>query len=442
MVDVAVIGGGLSGLSAAVELASRGASVALYEAAPKLGGRCYSYIDKPTGDVVDNGQHVLLGAYRHLLRYLEIVGTRGYLREQPALRLPLFHPVKGLADFRIDALPRPLDLAAAVLKFRLLTLQDRRRLLNVALALRKLNAAGEREIARLTVEEWLTELRQSRDARHSLWYPIAISALNEVPERASALLFARVLRAAFLGSRGDSAVLIPTVGQSELYVRGAEEYLRSRRAKIHANEAVTSIEVRGSEVTGLRLAGGRLVRARHIVCAVPHDRLRRLIPQALRSSFADLEQLGSSPIISLHLWFDNEFMEEDFVGLIDCTLQWVFNRRRIAGRGPNGWGFLSAVISGAREIVDLPKEQIIALALRDLHRVFPASHAAALRRSIVIKEKRATFSATPDAEALRPSAETPLPNFILAGDWTATGLPATIEGAVKSGFAAANLIRR
>ncbi|MBI1805590.1 MAG: FAD-dependent oxidoreductase [Ignavibacteria bacterium] len=442
-VDVAIIGGGLSGLAAAADLASRGASVALFERSARLGGRCYSYVDKRTGDIVDNGQHVLLGAYHHLFRYLKMIGTSHLLNNEPTLRLPLHHPSEGFAHFQISSLPKPFDLTAGMLKFKLLTLRDRQKLLRVGLALKQWNEKVEQELQSLTIEQWLARLHQSEQARVCFWYPIAISVMNETPQRACALLFARTLRAAFLGKKSDSAILIPTVGQSELYVSNAEELFARKNVSLHLNTEVESLEVSNARVMGVRAMNGTLVRARNVVSAVPYFALAKLIPAGASDEkpFSDLPHFESSPIISMNLWFDREIMDVGYVGLISKTLQWVFNRRRILRQSTASTGYLSAVISGAREYADVPKEKLITLALRDLHAVFPESRKAKLVHAVVIKEKRATFSPTCEVEPLRPSAETPIQNFFLAGDWTNTGFPATIEGAVMSGFNAAKLIR-
>ena len=440
--DVAVIGGGLSGLAAAVDSARRGLSVALCEQAPRLGGRCYSYVDKTTGDIVDNGQHVLLGAYKSTLKYLELTGTRFLLKEEPSLRLPLHHPRKGFAAFEVSALPKPFHLTAGMLKFKLLTLGDRRRLLNVGLQLHRWGSAVEKKLSSLTVSEWLEGSNQSPEARKCLWYPIAISVMNELPQRASALLFARSLRSAFLGSKSDSAVLLPIVGQTELYVQGAERYLARKGARVLKNTEVTAVGVESQDRLTLDLKSGGRIRARSVISAVPHFALQKMLPRGTRKTepFASLPQFTDSPIVSVHLWFDREFMDADYVGLIGGGLQWVFNRRRIMNQTDRQGSFLSAVVSAAHLRIRWPREKLVFAAVEELRHTFSDFGKSRLLHSVVIKERRATFSATNAAEALRPSSRSPLRNFYLAGDWTDTGLPATIEGAIRSGFAAAEAV--
>ena len=429
----------MSGLAAAVRLASRGAEIVMCEQAPRLGGRCYSFTDPATGDVVDNGQHILLGAYHNLLAYLDTIGSREFLKVR-SLTLPLHHPQKGFASFAVPPVPRPFHLPAGMLKFKLLTLAERRRLLKVGLALSRRNKSADEKLAGITVDQWLTGLGQSRRAMECLWNPIAIAVMNESPGKASALLFAKTLRAAFLGKKSDSAILLPTVGQTELYVSGALRYLAARKARLLVNTEVASLEIRHSAVSGVVLKDGRRLNAAHVIAAVPYHSLKRLVPPDLQEEkpFAGLHHLKSSPIVSLHLWFEEEVMNEEFVGLIGRRIQWVFNRRRITGGGGKKSGYLSAVISAAHEYAHLSRQELFSIALEDLRGVYPAL--GKLVSSVVIKEKRATFSPTCEAEQWRPGAVTPVSNLFLAGDWTDTGLPATIEGAVLSGNRAADLI--
>jgi zeta-carotene desaturase len=441
--DVVVIGGGLSGLAAAVELASRGASVVLCEQAPRLGGRCYSYVDRKTGDVIDNGQHLLVGANLNVLGYLERTGARAYLRKRREAGLPLHHPVRGTAAFEIPSIRQPIRLARGMFKSKLLTLRDMRRLMNVASALNGLDPHSERLLASLTVEQWLTSLDQSEEARNCLWYPLAVSVMNDLPGRSCALLFARALKLSLMGAKSDSSILLPSVGQSELYVDGATAYLEARKSKLLRNTQVKTLEMKESGVSAVVLSDGTRIRPAWVISTVPYFSLERLIPRKLKREkpFVGLGEIESSPIVSFHFWFDRDFMDVDFLGLIGRRIQWVFNRRRIMGGNEKQTGYVSAVISGARGYVDLSGAVLRAIALEDLRTAFPLMVGSKLLHSIIIKEKRATFSPTCDVESLRPSPETPVRNFFLGGDWTNTGLPATLEGAVISGYAAAARIR-
>jgi zeta-carotene desaturase len=294
----------------------------------------------------------------------------------------------------------------------------------------------------MTVEEWLTALHQSPEVKKTFWYPLALSVMNELPERASALLFARTLRSVLAGPTAQRVVLISSVGQNALYVEGALRFLREHHAEVTTSTEVERLDVDGGSVAGIRLKNGTSISATHVVAAVPYFAVNRMLPPSLQAvkPFSDLPRFQSSPIVSVHLWFDRDWMDMDYVGLIGRTTQWLFNRGRISGNMHSSRSSLSAVISAAYNIVDLDKQEIVAIVTKELKEAFPNSSPSSLIHSVVVKEKRATFSPTIEIEPLRPGTATPLKNFFLAGDWTNTGLPATIEGAVASGLKAAHAI--
>lgn len=437
--DVAVVGGGLAGLAASVQLALDGARVVLIEQANKLGGRAYSYLDRTTGDVVDNGQHVLVGAYRCTLQYLTLVGTRELLTMPENFHLHFHHPEKGFTTITFDSLP--IGAALAMLRYPAFSLNDRMRLLGAAMKLRKWDERDEHSLKRLTVTQWLDTLRQSDEVRRSFWYPLAVSIMNESPEKASACLLARSMHATFFSQRSNAKILIPRVGQTELYVNGALNIFAQHKTNVLLNTEAKSIFFHKDKAVGVGLKNGKRIRAKALVAAVPPFVLCRLLPDRLRDILhLRTEQFGSSPIVSIHLWFDKPVMDRDFVGLIDRRVQWVFNRRRIMREHGKPENYISAIISAAHEFVNFSKEALTKLAVQDIGSAYPSPRRAKLMHSVVIKEKRATFSPTNEVEPYRPSHRTPIGNFYLAGDWTDTGLPPTIEGAIMSGFRCAELI--
>lgn len=343
--------------------------------------------------------------------------------------------------FRLSRLPSPIHLTAGILRYGLLSPRERRDLLRAGLAIR---TGGVKKIRGLTVSGWLAKLGQSENARRCFWDPISVSVMNELPELSSASLFAGSMRRAFLGRGADSRMLIPAVGQSELYVDGARRFLEERRSALRVRARVSSVLVRGDAAEGVIMRDGSAVRGKAVILAVPHFALPGLLPVRLRGAgtYDGLGGLRSSPIVSVNLWFDRDFMDDELLGLIGRTVQWLFNRRRIVQEEGGTPGYLSAVISAAHRIVDLPARDIVGTVMEDVRAVFPAARRAALTRSVVVKEKRATFSPTPESDSLRPGPETAVRDLYLAGDWTDTGLPATIEGAVQSGFTAARLVLR
>lgn len=437
--DVTVIGGGLSGLASAVRLAGTGRTVTLIERAPRLGGRCSSFIDSETGDEVDNGQHVLAGAYRSTLEYLRLIGTAGFLKNQDGLAF--HHLRKGFASLRISSLASLFQAVSGAMRFRLLSLVDRKNLLAVGLELHSWNEALESHLIPMTVTQWLVSLGQSEEAMRNLWDPIAVSVMNEMPEKASALVFARALRDVFLGARSAAAILLPTVGQTDLYVTGALTYLASRGCTVVTGEDAVSIVDDPKGITvGCR--SGSSFTASALVMAVPHHAIGNILPPGPASSalVAQVAKIRSSPIISIHAWYDRDFMTLDSVGLIGRRTQWVFNRRRFVHLKGSPKGYLCGVISAAHDSVEESREFLTETMDSEVRSVFPNGKNATLMKSIVIKEKRASFSPTPEAENLRPRPGHFSGRMYIAGDWTNTGMPGTIEGAIASGFRAADEI--
>jgi len=291
------------------------------------------------------------------------------------------------------------------------------------------------------VEEWLDSCGQTLECKNSFWEPLAVSIMNEHIAMASALTFVRAIREALLGNWHNASLAIPRVGLSQLYVEGAQSHIIRNGGTVLCGADVTDVHFNGTAVTGMHTRDGRHFQCDSTIITVPPARLPSLLPEVLRGrkEFAAMQSAPPSPIVSIHLWFEKEFMTEEFVGLISRRIQWVFNRRKISKESGKG-GHVSAVISAAHSFVGLPNEELVQIATDDLRSVYPSLTADPVH-AVVIREKRATFSSTPHVEHMRPPQKTSVPNLFLAGDWTDTGYPATIEGAVVSGERAADSVR-
>ena len=434
--DVIVIGGGLSGLSTAVDLASRGLSVLVLERSQHLGGRAYSFADEQTGEEIDNGQHLMMGCYHETRWLLRTIGSDHLATLQPNLHIDFRHPQRGTASLDCPSLPGPFHLLAGLLKLKTLSFTDRLKLLRVGLAIHKHPKSIEPSIAALTVHQWLDSLGQPEENKKYLWDILAVGSLNGDPKVVSALLFYRVLRAAFLGGKENSSLLIPKAGLSRLFDEPALRYLQSKRGEVLVGCAVDELVSQGSRVKSVRCSDGLKHEAKAFVCAVPWYAVSNLLP-ANEPARRAAERMTASAILSIDLWFDRPVMGEDFVALLDSRVQWVFNRSKIFGASSASGQCLALTVSGADGLIDKDARELVALAVEDLRRVFPRVGTATVVHSVVLKERRATFSQRPDIEPLRPSSRTSLENLFLAGDWTNTGYPATIEGAVMSGRKAA-----
>ena len=440
--DAVVIGAGFAGLSAAVALAEHGVRVTVLEGKPALGGRAYSFVDPDTGDFVDNGQHVLMGCYGETLDFLKRIGAFDQLVFHEDLEIEMLAGPGQSAVLKTARLPGPLHMTAALLGYRHLSIAERIAVMRGGLRMLAMRGGGE--LQRMTVAQLMDRLGQSAHARRCFWYPLSIATLNDEPESSSAQLLAEVLKRAFFSRRSDSAFVYSRVGLSDLYCTGAKRLIERAGGSVASHSIVETLEL-GIEgnVSGVRLRDGRRVEASNFISAVPAPQLLRFLPENAIADpfFSRFTGLSSSPIICVHVWLDREVTSSPFIGFIGTTTQWLFNKRQIfALRGEAHPGYLSFVISGARKLVDRTNQEILDIVIDDLHAMIPASRTAKVVKSLVLKEKSATMAPDLRSHQLRPTANTPIANFFLAGDWIQTELPATIESAVISGRTAASAI--
>jgi len=433
--QVVVVGGGFAGLAAAVRLARAGARVTVLERRPFLGGRAYSFTDPATGDAIDNGPHVLMGAYTEALDFLAEIGAGAKLAVQPRLRVSLADPVLGTGAVAAPALPGPLQGPAALLRYALLSRADRVRLLIGAV---RLAAGGPERLRHRTVAEALAAVGQSPAACARFWHPLAVATLNEAPAVAAAAPFVAVLRRGFFAGARAARFAFPRVPLSELYTADARRLVERRGGSVRTGAAVATLALAGDRAVGVGLRDGTRIVADAVILALPCAALRRLLPAALaeRPPFAALGTVGTSPIVSVHLWIDRAVgWGSPFLGLLGGRAQWLCDCGPTAAGGHR----LASVTSGARFWDDAPDDAIVREVWAEARAVLPALRPAAVRRALVVRERHATISLTPAADAVRPPVTTPVSNLFLAGDWVRTGLPATIEGAVLAGREAARL---
>jgi hydroxysqualene dehydroxylase len=451
--DAAVIGAGFAGLSAAVRLAQRGARVIVLEARSRLGGRATAFPDRDTGELVDNGQHVLLGCYTHTFEFLHEIGADANVRVQPQLRATMIDGKGVRSRLECPALPAPFHLLAGVMEWDALSWRDRFAVLRMARPLRlavqqaradsrRTNGASSGLIAASpgeTVENWLMRNGQTPRVREMLWEPLALAALNQSPAAAAAPPFARVLAEMFGGDARAAAIVLPTTPLHLMYAEPAREFVVRHGGTVRTG-AAAKVHV-GPDGSFAIHAAGEVVGTRFVISSVPWfalDDLFETAPQELVEILRCARNTASCPIVTVNLWFDRPVMDEPFVGLPGRVMQWVFDKRDVFGHGAS---HLSLVSSGAADIVSKSNDELIAIAHDELIASMPAVHTANLLRAMVVREPRATFSLAP-GQPPRPGTATPLEGFFLAGDWIDTGLPATIESAVRSGVRAADLMSR
>ena len=440
--DVIVIGAGFAGLSAAVRLAGAGARVAVLEARGRLGGRATAFQDRETGEWVDNGQHVLLGCYRETLAFLHEIGADDHVRMRSQLSVTMIDRDGVRSRLDCGGFPVPFNLLAGIFDWTALTWSDRWSALRMAGPIRTAYRQSRGDATRLaaspgeTVENWLIRNGQTARVREMLWNPLALATLNQPPSVAAAPVFARVLGEMFGGQDpGTAAIVLPTLPLDQMYAEPARTCIEG-----HGGTVVTGAPAQ------IRLEAGRVSvvgsgqdewQAPSVIAAVPWFALHNLFTGDVGPIEPLLKAAGStapSPIVTVNLWFDRPVLDEPFIGLPGRVMQWVFDKRLLSGGAAS---HLSIVSSGATDVLGWTNTQLIGMAQDELAQALPGVRDARLVNSTVIREPQATFSLAP-GQPMRPETKTAVQGLFLAGDWIATGLPATIEGAVRSGHLAAD----
>ncbi len=408
-----IVGGGLAGLAAAAKLGSAGFEVDLHEARPFLGGRATSFPVNPAeadSPRIDNCQHVLLRCFDALLDFYRRCGVEDKIRFYD--RLYFVRPGGIVDTLQRGPLPAPFHFTRSLLSMKMLDWSDKLSLIRCLLAIPR-ERRRRSDLDRITMAAWLREKKATPRSYERFWRPILVSALNEEPDRSSALPAFQVFDEGLLRSRVSYEIGIPTVPLAELYSAAVEQRL-GPHVRIHLRSSIERINPGSRE-------------ADYFISAVPFERVRRLLPDLSLG----IESFEHSPITGIHLWFDRPITELDHAILLDRRLQWLFRKSET---------YYLAVVSASRDMVSMKKAEIVETARKELAEFFPGGADAALERSRVVKEVRATYSAKPGIETIRPAAHTRYFNVFLAGDWTDTGLPATMEGAVRSGYAAAEAV--
>jgi hydroxysqualene dehydroxylase len=442
---VAVIGGGLAGITASIALAETGADVTLLEARPRLGGATCSF--SRDGLTVDTGQHIFLGccsAYRGLLDKL---GMTGHAPMQDRFDVTVLAPGGRKARLRRTALPGPLHMLPALGRYPFLSLNERLSVSRPALAMRFVDP-GKPAVDQQRFGDWLAARGQTERARRALWDLFSVSALNIAGDDASLALAAVVVKTGLLGKNNAADIGVPALPLGELHGDAGATLLGKLGAKVSLSAKVTAVEPGNGGGFTVRLTDDELA-VDAVVLAVPHEKAAPLMPPgALPSStVAAWSGLGASPIVNVHVIYDRPVMDLPFVAAIDSPVQWVFDRTRISGisaskHGRPGHQYLAISLSAADQYADTPVAQLQEQFVPALAELFPAARDARVAEFFVTRERRATFRQAPGSGALRPKAATHRPGLVLAGAWTDTGWPDTMEGAVRSGLAAAVELRR
>ena len=458
-----VIGGGLAGLAASVALAESGVRVRLFEQRPFLGGRAASY-ELPNGEHVDNCQHVTFGCCTNLDDFYRRVGSAGKIKFFD--RLLLLDPQGRRGEMHAGFLPAPLHMTGSFLTFAPLGLKDK---IAIARAFNSIIFAGGRpkdveQPGGISMLEWLQRRKQTPAAISRFWRTVLVSALSEELDRIDARYGVDVFWKAVLSTKHGYRMGVPAVALGELY-DGCRQAIEKRGGEVLFRSPVRGLKLENGKLMAAIFDSNREETADAFVLALPHQVLADLLPESAKQAdpaLANLDKITDASITGVHFWFDRQVMVEPFITLLDTTTQWIFNKsalyadlERAASNGssnratagdsphsPSNPQYLQLVISASYDLLQMPRQEIIDLCLKEVRHALPAARDANLLKSTVIKEAAATFSPQPGVDRWRPTQETRIAGLFLAGDWTATGWPATMEGAVRSGYLAAEAVLR
>jgi len=441
---VAIAGGGLAGLAAACALSDAGFRVTLFEKRPFLGGRASSYQHPGTGEVVDNCQHVLFRVCTNLVKFYERIGVSDQIRWFDQMNF--IEPGGRISVMKSSSLPAPLHTAPSFLQFPFLSATDK---LAIASALVPLALTMQRDKGK-SFQQWLDAYGQTKNAVARFWHPILISALSEELDRISVSAAAQVVRES-MKTPVARHMGVPTLPLTDLY-NAAGDYVRSRGGKLYFRCSVDGFLTEHSQVK-VQVRGleeGFPQAFNYLVIALPFDALEGILPPGDQSAGLreQISHFENSPITGIHLWFDRQISDLDHAVLLDRTIQWMFHKSRLQpmrtqnANGNSGGSYVELVVSSSKTLIEKSRAEIVDLALTEVREFFPAAREATLLKSTVIKELNATYSPRPGIDAHRPTPVARWARVFLAGDWTATGWPATMEGAVRSGYLAAEALTR
>lgn len=420
-----VIGGGLAGLATAAALGGAGFQVDLFESRAFLGGRATSYpLPGDTSEIIDNCQHLILRCCVNILDFYKRldVADRIHYHKQ----FYFIEPGGRTSTLKAGGLPAPFHFAGSFPKLAFLTLRDKLSIARGLLAIRS-EHGKRKDLDQITMLHWLREKRQTEGAIQRFWSQVLVSAINEDLDKMAASHGFQVFWLGFLAQANSYQMGIPAVPLGELYA--PEAWKRIGNVTLHLRAPVDEVRMDGDAIRSV-VSAGEEHRADHYISALPFERVPALLP----ALDLKLDAFEHSPITGIHLWFDRSITLLPYATLLDRTMQWMFNK--------SGGRYLQLVVSASRSLTDMSRADVIALAVRELAEFFPRAAEAKIEKAHVVKEVRATFSARPGLELLRPVSATKIPNLFLAGDWTRSGWPATMEGAVRSGYLAAEAVTK
>lgn len=418
-----IIGGGISGLTAAAYLSYNKVKVTLLESSPKLGGRTYSFFDDQNKTILDNGQHILMGCYKETLSLLNLVNAKDNFIYQKNLKVEFLRKDFTSIQLNANRFFYPFNLIAALLEFKGFEINDKIILLKFLFNLPLIN---KKRLQKQTVAKWLIEFNQTENLIKNFWEILCISALNSSLEKASAIIFYEIIMQIFFRGNFSSTIILPKNGLSESLINPIRNFIVQNRGEIILSSKVDELFIDRNKISFAKSKNLKFNDFDFFVSAVPLYTLEKMF----NIKNLNIEnKFEYSTILNIHLWIDGLKLKENFYGFLDSTLHWIFVKDT----------HVNIVISAANILANLEQDELTNIVISELNKFIPIDKKN-VKAFKVIKEKRATFIPDNKTEKLRPKSETTIKNLFLAGDWTDTGLPSTIEGAVKSGRKAAEKV--
>ncbi|MCX6381541.1 MAG: hydroxysqualene dehydroxylase HpnE [Armatimonadetes bacterium] len=437
--SVAIIGGGVAGIATALPLADAGFGVTLYEKRPLLGGRASSYIDPQTGERLDECQHGTMRCCTYLTDLLEKLGVQDQIDYHDVLA---FLDSEGnYSEIKGCGLPAPLHTSLSFLAFKSLGLRDKIGIANAMIAM--LRAGKRPEHHQETIAAWFQRHGQTPRAIQRFWRPILISACNEELERTACAYAFKIFVEGFLCHPRAFHFGVPKVPLGSLYTEPTLAYLEKRESRAFTRTIVDSVEVEGNHIASITLQNGAVVTADYYVSALQFDLLLKILPAHLTEGvpyFENLKKMELSPLAGVHIWFDRPIECPPALALLDRETEWIFNKTKTWSLPQGAGTYLSMVISASHRFAKTPKEELLRIVLADVRAALPTAREANVVRSQVVRWPKGTLVPAPGVDALRPSQRSPVPNLFVAGEWTDTGWPSTMESAVRSGYRAAEYL--
>ncbi len=435
---VAVVGGGLAGMAAAWEVRRRGLHVELFDEKKQLGGRAGSFFDPQIGRLVDFCQHVSMGCCTKLAEFCRQTGVADCFRRDR--RLHFFGPDAVRRDFAaVGWLPPPLHLAPGLMRLKYLTLRERLSIARTLLRLKRPDAGKDQQPADESIGDWLRRHGQTERAVERFWSVVLVSALSETPDRASLAAGRKVFVDGFLSSRRAYELEVPREPLAEIFDRRVGGRLTKRGVIVHRCRRVLQVDGDARRAFGIVLVDGTQLPFDFVIVAVPWRRVGSLFPPEMRAALPELDGLSAiqpAAITAVHMWFDRPVLRLPHAVSVGGRSPWFFEVTTESG------AHCQAVISAADDLVGQPRRDVLAGVLRDLERIRPEMPTARLLHHRVVTQPAAVFSVQPGISRLRPAQRMPIKSLALAGDWTDTGWPATMESAVRSGLLAAEVVMR